>query len=91
MLREIQHLARDSGLQMTKFAPGAEVPGEFTSALPVTIEVSGERNELRSYLRGLAESPSLWVVDRFSFKAVSADDARAPVRASITARAYFAP
>jgi hypothetical protein len=88
-LREIQRLARDSGLQMTKFAPGAEVPGEFTSALPVTIEVSGERSELGRYLRSLAGSASLWVVDRFSFKAVSADDARAPVRASITAKMYL--
>jgi hypothetical protein len=88
-LREIQRLARDSGLQMTKFAPGAEVPGEFTSALPVMIEVSGERNEIGRYLRSLAGSASLWVVDRFSFKAVSADDARAPVRASITAKMYL--
>ena len=41
MLRELQRLALGAGLQMTKFTPGAEVPGEFTSALPVTIEVSG--------------------------------------------------
>ena len=44
---------------MTKFAPGAEVPGEFTTALPVAIEVSGDQNEIRRYLKGLADLPRL--------------------------------
>ena len=89
MLRELQRLALDAGLQMTKFAPGAEVPGEFTSALPVAIEVSGDMTELGRYLRGLAALPSLWVVEKFSFKAVSPDDQRSQVRASITAKTYL--
>jgi hypothetical protein len=89
MLRELQRLAIDAGLQMTKFAPGAEAPGEFTSALPVTIEVSGDLAEFGRYLRGLAELADPWIVEKLSFKAVSADDQRSPVRASITAKAYL--
>jgi hypothetical protein len=91
MLRDLQRLALDAGLQMTKFAPSAEIPGEFTSEWPVAIEVQGDRSELAVYLRGLAELPRLWVVDRFSFKPVSGDDPRSQIHASITARTYFAP
>lgn len=89
MLRELQRLALDSGLQMTRFAPGAEVPGEFASALAVSIDVSGDRTEIGRYLHGLSVLSRLWVVERFSIKAVSGEDPRSPVRASITAKTYF--
>lgn len=91
MLRDLQRLALEAGLQMSKLAPSAVTPGEFTSNWPVVIEVSGEPGELDRYLKGLADLPRLWVVDKFSFKAVSGEDPRSPVRASITARTYFAP
>ena len=91
MLRDLQRLALEAGLQMTKFAPGAEIPGEFTGERPVAIEVSGGPSALGRYLKGLSELPRLCVVDKFSFKAVSGEDPRSPVRASITARTYFAP
>jgi hypothetical protein len=89
-LRELQRLALESGLQMTKFVPGVKVTGEFTGELAATIEVAGGLADLRSYLRGLTGLSRLWVVERFSFKAVSADDPRSDVRASIAAKAYFA-
>lgn len=90
MLRELQMLALDAGLQMTRFAPGVERAGEFASELPVAIEVAGELADLGRYLRGLAGLERLWIVERFSFKAVAADDPRSGVRASIAARAYLA-
>ena len=83
MLREIQRLVLDSGLQMTKYAPGSEVAGEFTIELPVTIEVQGDLDEFNDFVRGLAALPSLWLVDRFSLKVVAPSDARSQVRASI--------
>jgi Tfp pilus assembly protein PilO len=73
---------------MTKFVPGVEIPGEFTSELPVTVEVAGDRDGLGRYLRSLAGLPRLWLVERFSFKAASAEDPRSEVRASVAARAY---
>jgi hypothetical protein len=90
MLRELQRLALGSGLQMTKFVPGVEVAGEFTRELAAKIEVAGSIADLGRYLRGLADVPGLWTVERFSLKAVAADDPRSGVRASISARAYFA-
>jgi hypothetical protein len=89
LLRDLQRLALTAGLQMTKFAPSAEIPGEFTAEWPVAIDVSGEPAELSRYLKGLAELPGLWVVDKFSFKAASGEDPRSPVRASITAKTYL--
>jgi hypothetical protein len=89
-LRELQRLALESGLQMTKFVPGVKVTGEFTGELAATIEVAGGLADLRSYLRGLAGLSRLWLVERFSFRAASADDPRSDVRASIAAKAYFA-
>ncbi|MGB7296024.1 MAG: type 4a pilus biogenesis protein PilO [Candidatus Aminicenantales bacterium] len=89
MLREFQRLALGSGVQTTKFAPGNEFAGEFYTELPVAIEVSGSQAALTRYFSDLAGSPSLWLVEKFSFKAVSPQDARSPVRASITARTYL--
>jgi len=88
-LREIQRLVLDSGLQMTKFAPGAEVQGEFTVALPIAIELAGGRDEIAGFLRGLSALPGLWTASKFSLKAVSPDDPRSDARVSIAARAHF--
>lgn len=89
MLRELQRLALGSGLRMTKFAPGNEIPGEFTTEWPVAIEVAGSQAALRRYFSDLAGSHGLWLVEKLSFKAVSPQDPRSPVRASITARTYL--
>ena len=91
MLRELQRLVLDSGLQMTKFVPGVEVAGEFAGELAATIEVAGDPDEAGLFLRGLAGLSRLWVVDKFSLKAVAADDPRSEVRASVSARTYFLP
>lgn len=90
MLRDLQRLALESGLQMTKFVPGVAVDGEFTGELAATIEVADGLSDLGRYLRGLAGLSNLWIVERFSLKAVAADDPRSDVRASIAAKAYFA-
>jgi len=74
-LREIQRLVLDCGLQMTKFAPGNEVAGEFTVEMPVAIEVQGDLDEFNDFVCGLAGLPSLWIVDRFSFRALAPDGA----------------
>lgn len=87
-VRGIQRLASDSGLRLTGFAPSTEVRGEFTTALPVAIDVAGSLGELGRFLRGLAELTGLWIVERFSAKSVSPDDPRSSVRASVSARAH---
>ena len=89
MLMDFHRLASEAGIQMTGYTPSAEVSGEFTAGLPVAIALSGGCDGLVDYLRGLAALPSLWVVEKLSLKSASPDDPRSPVRASISARAYF--
>lgn len=89
MLRAFHRLASEAGIQMTGYTPSAEVPGEFTAALPVAIVLSGGCDALVAFLRGLAALPDLWIVEQLSLKSASPDDPRSPVRVSLSARAYF--
>jgi Tfp pilus assembly protein PilN len=89
MLRDFQRLATDAGLQMTKYEPGADSPGEFTGGLALSLEVAGDWEGLSEYLRALAALPALWTVETIAAKSASPDDPRAPVRASVAAKAHF--
>lgn len=91
ILREVQRLALDAGFKMTKFTPGAEVPGEFARNIPVMVEASGDRTAVASYLGGWAGLPGLWIIEKVSLRAASPDDPKSPVRISVLARAYFRP
>ena len=88
-LRELQRLAADSGLRMTKCVFGQETSGEFAAELPVAVEVEGSRAGLGRYLGGLAGLPHFRFVKELRVKAVDARDARSAMRASISAAAYF--
>lgn len=88
-LRELQRLAADSSLRMTKCVFGQEASGEFAAELPVAVEVEGSRAGLGRYLIGMAGLPHFRFVKELRVKAVDARDARSAVRASIAASAYF--
>lgn len=89
--RQFQRLASDAGLQMTKFAPEGAAPGGPYEGWAAAVDVMGDLAALRRFFRGLAGLPVIWVVEKFSFKTLSADDQRSPVRASITAFCALAP
>jgi hypothetical protein len=89
LLRKVQQLAYDSSLNVTKFAPGNEVQKEFYGEWPVVIEVTGTRQALGRFFGRMADLPGLWLISNFSVKAVSGEDARSPVRASITAQTFL--
>ena len=88
-LRELQRLAADSGLRMTKCLFGQEASGEFATELSVAVEVEGSRAGLGRYLGGMAGLPHFRFVKELRVKAVDARDARSPAKASIVASAYF--
>ena len=89
ILRQFQQAANDSDLKITKFAPGSEIPGEFTSEWPVSIEATGSRQGLRRFFDGIVELPRIWLIKKFSFTGISNEEADSPVRASFTAQTYF--
>jgi len=86
ILRQFQEAANDSGLKITKFAPGSEMPGEFYAELSISIEATGSRQSLGRFLERIAELPGLWVIKKFSVKAISAQDPGSPIRASLAAQ-----
>ena len=88
-LRELQRLAADSGLRMTKCVFGQETSGEFAGELPVAVELEGSRAGLGRYLGGMAGLPHFRFVKELRVKAVDPREARSPVKASIAASAYF--
>jgi Tfp pilus assembly protein PilO len=89
MLRDFQGLATAAGLQMTKYEPGADSPGELTGGLALGVEIAGDWEGLAEYLRGLAALPALWTVEKLTAKSASPADPRAPVRASLAVKAHF--
>jgi Tfp pilus assembly protein PilO len=90
LLRDLQRAAADSGMRITKFVPGNEVSRESYIELPMAIEATGSRQSLGRFFQRLADSPRLWLITKFSFRAVAAQDPGSPVRASLTARTYLA-
>jgi hypothetical protein len=88
-LRELQRLAADSGLQMTKCVFGQASSGEFAGELPAAVEVAGSRAEIGRYLDGLARLPHFWLVKKLTVKAASPRDPRSSAKASIAVSAWF--
>ena len=88
-LRELQMLAAGAGLRMTRFAPAAEIAGEFYAELPVAIDVAGSLAGVGRYLDDLAGLSRLWVVEKLALKAVSPRDAGSTFTATLAARAYL--
>jgi Tfp pilus assembly protein PilO len=88
-LRQFQQAANDSGMRIAKFAPGSEIPGEFYSEWPISIEVTGSRQSLGRFFDRINELPQLWLMGKLSFKAVTNQDAASPIRATLTVQAYL--
>jgi hypothetical protein len=88
-LRQFQQAANDSGMRIAKFAPGSEIPGEFYGEWPISIEAAGSRQGLGRLFDRINDLPQLWLMGKFSFKAVTNQDAASPIRAMITAQTYL--
>jgi Tfp pilus assembly protein PilN len=88
-LRRFQQAANDSGLKITKFAPGSEIRGEFYREWPISIEATGSRQNLRLFFNRMTELPELWLIREFSSKALSGLDEYSPIRATIVALTHL--
>ena len=88
-LRELQRLAADSGLQMTKCVFGQDSSGEFAGELPAAVEVAGSRAEIGRYLDGLTRLPHFWLVKKLTVKAVAPQDPRSALKAAVSAQTYY--
>lgn len=89
ILRQFQQAAGDLGLKITKFVPANEIPREFYSEWPISIEVTGSRQNLKRFFGSISDLPQLWLIKKFSFNSISAQEADSPIRASLTAQTFF--
>ncbi len=88
-MREIQRACQDSGLTLSKFAPGPQVPREPYAEWFIALEVAGSRQGLLRFLERAADLSHPWVTARFSFKAASPSDPKSPVRAGLSLETYL--
>lgn len=88
-LRELQRLASDNGLRMTKCVFGPASSGEFAGELAVSVEIEGSRAEIGRYLDGLARLPHFWFVKKVTAKATNPQDPRSILKAAVSALAYY--
>jgi type IV pilus assembly protein PilO len=62
LLIDISQTGLASGLEFRLFKPGAPIPKEFYSELPITIQVIGKYEELSLFVSGLAALPRIVTV-----------------------------
>ncbi len=62
LLIDISQTGLASGLEFRLFKPGAPIPKEFYSELPITIQVVGKYEELSLFVSGLAALPRIVTV-----------------------------
>ena len=62
LLIDISQTGLASGLEFRLFKPGAPIPKEFYSELPITLQVVGKYEELSLFVSGLAALPRIVTV-----------------------------
>lgn len=70
LLVDISQTGLASGLEFKLFQPGAPVPKDFYSELPINIEVVGQYEELGLFVSGLASLPRIVTVHDVKIKPI---------------------
>lgn len=68
MLDDISFIATDNGLQLNRINWEPEVAHEFSTELPMRIEVEGSYHQLGQFAAGLAGLPRIVILDTFQLK-----------------------
>lgn len=89
ILRKIQEIAFDSKLNILRFAPQGEVFKEFYSEWPIPIEISGNFHNLGLFFDRLRTFARLFIIDKFSIKALSNQTDDLTITSSFTAKTYM--
>lgn len=74
LLIDISQTGLASGLEFRLFKPGAPIPKEFYSELPITIQVVGKYEELSLFVSGLATLPRIVTVHDVKITPVAGKD-----------------
>ena len=83
VLQEVANLARNSGLQVDRTQPLNPITRETYRVMPFQLTGSGSFRRIATFLRGLESQPTLFTVEKFSFKS-EAEQAGEVLKADIT-------
>jgi len=89
ILRRIQQLAYDSRLNIRRFAPQRLADKEFFSEQPISIEMTGNYNNLGMFFDQLSRFSRLFIVENFSIKSLARQTDASTVSVSCTTKTYI--
>lgn len=89
ILRKIQQLALNSQLNITKFAVQRVISKEFYSEWPISIEITGNFHNLRTFFNRLSYFSRLFTIENFSINSLPKQSETATISVSCTAKTYI--
>lgn len=88
LLVDISQTGLASGLEFKLFQPGAPVPKEFYSELPINIQVVGKYEELGLFVSGLASLPRIVTVHDVNITPIAKADKSGAMNMSAIIKTY---
>ncbi len=88
LLVDISQTGLASGLEFKLFQPGAPVPKEFYSELPINIQVVGKYEELGLFVSGVASLPRIVTVHNVKIEPISNKDKSGMMNMSAIIKTY---
>jgi type IV pilus assembly protein PilO len=87
-LRSISVLAVDTGLEVVKFSPSAEVPREFFFELPVQIQLSGTFHQLITFFDELSRLSGIVNIKEIAIKTIRTQGEKVLISVACKATTY---
>ena len=91
ILRQIQQLANDTRLNITKFVPKGEIAKDFYAEKPISIEITGNYHNLGIFFDRLSNFSRLFSIEDFSIKSLRVQSETSTISAKLTAKTYISP
>ncbi|MGY6275824.1 type 4a pilus biogenesis protein PilO [Methylomonas sp. MgM2] len=88
LLVDISQTGLASGLEFKLFQPGAPIPKEFYSELPINIQVIGKYEELGLFVSGLASLPRIVTVHDVNIVPIGGNDKTGTMNMSAVIKTY---
>jgi type IV pilus assembly protein PilO len=89
ILSSLHQLATNSRLNIDKFIPKGEVDKDYYYEWPLSVEITGNFNNLATFFDRLARFHRLFSVDSFAIKALPAQSEASTISAAFIAKTYI--
>ncbi len=89
ILRRIQQLVNDAGLEIIKFAPRGEIRKGFYAEWPIPIEITGNYHNLAIFFDRLCHSSRIFNIENFAIRSAKSQTTATTISANFTAKTYY--